>query len=201
MDMKESKCDSKMNPISQCLPKHLQVAAWATYHTMGRVIYEIYGLLFSTLQNSVPVPFDINERPITNFEIGSLNVCTEHTVSLKVISQMLNSIFDTIYSDASRPLLSTLKRSYCFLFVLSLEAISRIIFSNGIMVKEASNSTDEAEKANPSGGDSLLLREQNAERLKDVFWNQYDSSMSNWLDNDLELCFAEWFGKFVDLPT
>lgn len=120
---------------SKKLPPHLQLGAWATYHLLGRVIYETYGLLFSTLQGSATASSP-QELHVCDFSIGSLNISGDYFVSLKAVSQMLNSIFDMLYSSDCKELLIVLKRSYCFLVILSLEKISRAILRNGIMAKE-----------------------------------------------------------------
>lgn len=78
-----------LNDNAKRLPLHLQIAVWIIYHSLGRVIYESYGLLFSTLQESVPTPLGTDESTelqVDDFSIGSLDVNISHIFSLKAVS-------------------------------------------------------------------------------------------------------------------
>lgn len=78
-----------LNDNAKRLPLHLQIAVWIIYHSLGRVIYESYGLLFSTLQESVPTTLGTDESTelqVDDFSIGSLDVNISHIFSLKAVS-------------------------------------------------------------------------------------------------------------------
>lgn len=188
------------SPASIQLPQHLQLGTWITYHTFGRIIYEIYGMLFSALQGSLSTPEHVNELHVCDFSIGSLNINKEHFVSLKAVSSMLNSIIDMLYALDCRELLLVIKRSYCFLLVLSLERVSRTMLLNGFTTKESLEIQDpndtqlQSDKTN-EGKNSCRVP---GNLTGDFFWDSYGDSMDNWIDNDLEACFSEWFGNFSE---
>lgn len=182
------------------LPPHIQLGMWVTYHTIGRVLYEMYGTLFSSLLSPIPQSayteeFDFSQPPFESFQIP-----TDHYISLKNVSKSLNSAFDTFYAPDCKQLLKIMKKHYSFLFIFSLENICRMIFENGLRVNQESQNTTNAvpsldmdENINSREIKNIFTNSFKENGTTDLFWDHYDSSIAAWMNKDLEPFLSEWF--------
>lgn len=195
------------------LTPYLSFAVFLTYNVMIRIISEgcslfLVGVAFveqRALSDTYSKEY-FAEFEVFDLSLDSLEIAEDHYVSVHIVIDKLNSIFDQLFKTEDKQILHIFANVYPFVVLFSLQKLSREVLKSALesraLVEARWQTSAHRATIDVGAGTPALerlhlagLSDEELRMMAQEFWSDFDTGFCEYTQTDAGQFLASWSGN------